>query len=111
MFKYILYFLPVFLILTSVNFYQVRHIPPNAKAILIYTALLFPAIFIANFGINYIFNTGFREIQSIWHLTIYLWTANFISVVVLSYFWFAAVPDWRTLTAAILVIIALILVR
>lgn len=111
MLKYILMFLPVFLILTSINFYQIKNIAPNPKAILIYTLLLLPAIFVANFGINYVFNTGFREIQSIWHLMIYLWTANFISIAVLSYFWFASVPDLRTLIAAVLVIIAIILVH
>ena len=111
MLKYILMFLPIFLILTSVNFYQVKNIPPSPKAILAYTFFLLPAIFIANFGINYVFNTGYREIQSIWHLTIYLWTANFISIAVLSYLWFSAVPDWRTLMAAVLVIIAIILIR
>lgn len=111
MLKYILMFLPAFLILTSVNFYQIKNVLPQPRAILIYTLMLLPAIYLANFGINYVFNTGYREIQSIWLLVIYLWTANFIAVVVLSYFWFAAVPDWRTLIAALLVIIALILVH
>ncbi len=111
MLKYILYFLPLFAILTSVNFYQIKHIPPTPRAIFFYTLLLLPAIFIANVGINYVFNTGYRHIQSIWHLTIYLWVANFINTFVLSYFFFQAIPDWRTLTAAVLVIIAILLIH
>lgn len=111
MIKYILYFLPLFVLLTSINFYQIKHIPPHPRAIFTYTLLLLPAIFVANFGINYVFNTGFRQTQSIWHLTIYLWSANFISIAVLSYFFFGAVPDWRTLAAVLLVIIAILLLH
>ncbi len=110
MIRYILYFIPVFAILTNINYYQVKNIPASPRAIFLYSLLMIPAFFIANFGINYTFNTGYKAIENIWQLNIYLWIANFINIVVFSYFWFGEVPTLKTALAAILVIIAILLV-
>ena len=110
MLRYILYFIPMFAILTNVNYYQVKNIASNPRAILLYTLIMIPAFFIANFGINYIFNTGYRDIGNIWHLNIYLWVANFVNIAVLSYLWFGEIPTLRTAIAAVLVIIAILLI-
>ncbi len=110
MLRYILYFIPAFAILTNVNYYQVKNIATNPRAIFLYTVLMIPAFFIANFGINYTFNTGYKEIGNIWHLNIYLWVANFMNIAVFSYFWFGEIPTLRTAIAALLVIIAILLI-
>lgn len=110
MLKYILFFIPAFAILTNVNYYQIKNIAPYPRAILLYTLVMIPAFFIANFGINYIFNTGYREVQNIWHMNIYLWVANFVNIAVFSLIWFGEIPTLRTLIATVLVIIAIMLI-
>jgi hypothetical protein len=111
LFKIILYFLPLFAILTNVNYYQVKNLPPNPKVLFFYSLLMIPAFFIANYGINYIFNISYREINNIWHVNIYLWIANFLNVAFFSFVWFQELPTLKTLAAAILVIIAILLIR
>lgn len=111
LFKIILYFLPLYAILTNVNYYQVKNIPPNPKVLFFYSLLMIPAFFISNYGINYVFNISYREINNIWHINIYLWIANFLSVAFFSYVWFQELPTLKTLAAAVLVIIAILLIK
>jgi len=108
--RFIIYALPIFALLTNVNYYQVKNIPPQMKSIFFYCLAMIPAFFLANLGINYLFNMGYRQLNNIWHLNIYLWIANFINIAVFSYVWFQEIPDLKTLLAAILVIIAILLI-
>ncbi|NLX90011.1 MAG: hypothetical protein GXZ07_00190 [Firmicutes bacterium] len=110
MLRFIIFALPFFAILTNVNYYQVKYIPPEWKPVLLYCLAMVPAFFLANLGINYLFNIGYRQIHNVWHLNIYFWIANFINIAVFSYIWFQELPSLKTFIAAILVIIAILLI-
>ena len=110
MVKYVLLFFPFFSLLICMNYYQVKYVSPNFKSIAIYTLMVIPVLFVANVGINYYFNQGYSELNNIWRINIYIWTANFFNVVIMSYLWFGELPNLRTLLAGILVVIAIVLI-